>query len=88
MGVEETQQKRGKIGTQLALARLENKSYAVKAFSGLTANGFKIYLRQIIPVIRLPATQPKPIRLIKAWTEKKCGRLWGLNPGYVTSSFE
>lgn len=71
--MEETQQKRGKIGTPLAIARLENKSCAVKALSDLTANGFQIYLRQIIPVIRLPATQPKPIRLIKVRTEK---RMW------------
>ena len=67
---KETRQEPGKIGTPLALARLESNPDTVSALSGLTANRFKTWLRQSIQVISRSATQPKSIRAIKVGTEK------------------
>lgn len=63
---DEAREKPRKIGTPLALARLENKPYTVSTLSGLTSNRLRPFPTQIIPVIRQPATQPKLIRLIRA----------------------
>lgn len=73
VGVEETREKPEKIGTVLAIARLENKSHAISSLSGLTSN----------PIADLPKTDSSVISRPDHATEaneidksRQKGRMW------------